>query len=102
MKMEARTESPSRIDRIKEVHPTARTVWIHGMLVYKYKEVTRDPACTGPDGIQVQLENYTDYLMKLTPRAFLNEVARVSERFEVTWDELEDAMLDHLTDEDDD
>jgi hypothetical protein len=83
------TESKSRIDRIKEAHPEARDVWIHGMLVAQYDRSCKDPTTRGPDGVQVQLENYTDLLVKMTPQAFLNEVARVSELYTYTWDQIE-------------
>ena len=85
-------EPLSRIERIKQAHPEARDVWVRGMLVAHYKTASRDPSVRGPEGLQIQLENYSDLLIKMTPQAFLNEVARVSEFFPISWDELESEM----------
>ena len=89
---EATTKYKSRIERIQEAHPDAREVWIQMLLVYKYKVCHEDPSTRGPDGVQIQLESYTDYLIRLTPQALRNEVARVSEFTPNTWDEIEDSL----------
>ena len=80
-------EPLSRIERIKQAHPDVDDVKIRGMLVCQYDKVARDPSTRGPEGIQIQLECYTDLLIKMTPQALLNEVARVSEFFP-SWEDL--------------
>jgi hypothetical protein len=85
------TEPLSRIERIKQAHPEIDDVKIRGMLVCQYDKVSRDPSTRGPEGLQIQLECYTDLLIKMTPQAILNEVARVSEFFP-SWDDLAERM----------
>jgi hypothetical protein len=85
-------DKKSRIQRIKEAHPEARDVQIRAMLIAHYDKVSKDPACRGPEGVQVQLECLTDVLCRMNEHDFRDQVAKAAELWPVSWDELEDIM----------
>jgi hypothetical protein len=94
------TESKSNIDRILEVHTDYRDVHARMLLVHKYKVVTRDPSYDGDhDNLQLQLTNYVDVLCRMTEDEFRNELARLEERLELPWNEIEEQLAEVMEDD---
>jgi alpha-L-fucosidase len=76
------TRTPSRIDRVREVHKFLHPGLVRMMLCHQSKLAFQDPSIGGDsDGLQLRLECWVDVMRRSSEEEVRNELAKTQEWF---------------------
>ena len=93
-------EQRSRIEVLRDAHPWLTDPQARGLLICRYKDITRDPSFRGPESLEVQMLSYTDILCRYSEYDVRNELAKAAEHFPCSWEELAENITEALEDDD--